>query len=218
MTAYELIISDWSSDVCSSDLYPAVGVGGAAALDVDELALEHFGDLARPAGADREARVSARHLAHRGHDSGGAAGEALGQPAAFRVGLPLVDRIAFLAHRQPRIFRQRDQRVAGAAWQARTGQRRRDDAAVVHDEEHVHAAQFLDPAMLGGVKEDDLIVPLGDRLALRDEARGIVAAAFGGAGAARSEEHTSELQSLMRISYAVFCLTKKKTSIVITQV
>src|SRR3546814_8025938 len=26
---------------------------------------------------------------------------------------------------------------------------------------------------------------------------------------ARSEEHTSELQSLMRISYAVFCLTKK---------
>src|SRR3546814_7101067 len=31
-------------------------------------------------------------------------------------------------------------------------------------------------------------------------------------GARRSEEHTSELQSLMRISYAVFCLTKKKTT------
>src|SRR3546814_19029384 len=29
----------------------------------------------------------------------------------------------------------------------------------------------------------------------------------------RSEEHTSELQSLMRISYAVFCLKKKKTEI-----
>src|SRR3546814_2612433 len=29
---------------------------------------------------------------------------------------------------------------------------------------------------------------------------------------ARSEEHTSELQSLMRISYAVFCLKKKKTT------
>src|SRR3546814_2023735 len=29
------------------------------------------------------------------------------------------------------------------------------------------------------------------------------------AAAARSEEHTSELQSLMRISYAVFCLKKK---------
>src|SRR3546814_3106704 len=31
--------------------------------------------------------------------------------------------------------------------------------------------------------------------------------------AARSEEHTSELQSLMRISYAVFCLKKKNKSI-----
>src|SRR3546814_3618078 len=31
-----------------------------------------------------------------------------------------------------------------------------------------------------------------------------------GAGILRSEEHTSELQSLMRISYAVFCLKKKK--------
>src|SRR3546814_1124316 len=30
------------------------------------------------------------------------------------------------------------------------------------------------------------------------------------ANALRSEEHTSELQSLMRISYAVFCLKKKK--------
>src|SRR3546814_4443301 len=30
------------------------------------------------------------------------------------------------------------------------------------------------------------------------------------AGQHRSEEHTSELQSLMRISYAVFCLKKKK--------
>src|SRR3546814_18002759 len=34
---------------------------------------------------------------------------------------------------------------------------------------------------------------------------------FGEFGEKRSEEHTSELQSLMRISYAVFCLKKKKT-------
>src|SRR3546814_8438589 len=34
--------------------------------------------------------------------------------------------------------------------------------------------------------------------------------------ACRSEEHTSELQSLMRISYAVFCL-KKKNNYIITQ-
>src|SRR3546814_10833849 len=32
----------------------------------------------------------------------------------------------------------------------------------------------------------------------------------GPSGHIRSEEHTSELQSLMRISYAVFCLKKKK--------
>src|SRR3546814_7698215 len=40
---------------------------------------------------------------------------------------------------------------------------------------------------------------LRDTLALLEEAGG------------RSEEHTSELQSLMRISYAVFCLKKKRT-------
>src|SRR3546814_4890113 len=34
----------------------------------------------------------------------------------------------------------------------------------------------------------------------------------GGGATVRSEEHTSELQSLMRISYAVFCLKKKKTN------
>src|SRR3546814_4641514 len=37
------------------------------------------------------------------------------------------------------------------------------------------------------------------------------------AGADRSEEHTSELQSLMRISYAVFCLKKKKPYAIIIQ-
>src|SRR3546814_6649132 len=36
--------------------------------------------------------------------------------------------------------------------------------------------------------------------------------AAGGPAALRSEEHTSELQSLMRISYAVFCLKKKTTT------
>src|SRR3546814_3585249 len=48
-----------------------------------------------------------------------------------------------------------------------------------------------------------------------DRAESAGAARFDhGAGfldALRSEEHTSELQSLMRISYAVFCLKKKKT-------
>src|SRR3546814_9135238 len=39
----------------------------------------------------------------------------------------------------------------------------------------------------------------------------VAAAALPSAPALRSEEHTSELQSLMRISYAVFCLKKKNT-------
>src|SRR3546814_1944687 len=39
-----------------------------------------------------------------------------------------------------------------------------------------------------------------------------VAIAGTGVRAVRSEEHTSELQSLMRISYAVFCLKKKKNT------
>src|SRR3546814_2250092 len=51
-------------------------------------------------------------------------------------------------------------------------------------------------------------VPCGAGAAgrLRDAAVG------GEPGALRSEEHTSELQSLMRISYAVFCLKQKKTT------
>src|SRR3546814_7144249 len=40
--------------------------------------------------------------------------------------------------------------------------------------------------------------------------RVVPGAVTAGALAMRSEEHTSELQSLMRISYAVFCLKKKK--------
>src|SRR3546814_11536338 len=42
------------------------------------------------------------------------------------------------------------------------------------------------------------------------DAIGVASSARQWALALRSEEHTSELQSLMRISYAVFCLKKKK--------
>src|SRR3546814_4245417 len=44
--------------------------------------------------------------------------------------------------------------------------------------------------------------------------RGDHLGAAGVAGVARSEAHTSELQSLMRISYAVFCLNKKTYTLV----
>src|SRR3546814_4274698 len=45
-----------------------------------------------------------------------------------------------------------------------------------------------------------------------------VADEYGPHGVRRSEEHTSELQSLMRISYAVFCLKKKNTSVYMIEV
>src|SRR3546814_10302353 len=43
-----------------------------------------------------------------------------------------------------------------------------------------------------------------------EDREGLVLHLIGFVEAVRSEEHTSELQSLMRISYAVFCLQKKK--------
>src|SRR3546814_4518073 len=45
--------------------------------------------------------------------------------------------------------------------------------------------------------------------ALRQFGRMLFGRGFGCDQLRRSEEHTSELQSLMRLSYAVFCLTKK---------
>src|SRR3546814_3179174 len=50
----------------------------------------------------------------------------------------------------------------------------------------------------------------GQREAGQQDPEAAQAASAMGVGM-RSEEHTSELQSLMRISYAVFCLKKKKT-------
>src|SRR3546814_2120405 len=50
-----------------------------------------------------------------------------------------------------------------------------------------------------------------DRLRPRPNLRRPALFQRGRAAGDRSEEHTSELQSLMRISYAVFCLKKKKT-------
>src|SRR3546814_4707174 len=61
---------------------------------------------------------------------------------------------------------------------------------------------WLTAEMLGGDAREMLFVALGNFLRAR--------------APGRSEEHTSELQSLMRISYAVFCLKKKNVTIVTT--
>src|SRR3546814_7222416 len=56
------------------------------------------------------------------------------------------------------------------------------------------------------LKKRKPVATVRSKLRQLDEAEGYtIAELFGG----RSEEHTSELQSLMRISYAVFCLNKK---------
>src|SRR3546814_3719769 len=61
-------------------------------------------------------------------------------------------------------------------------------------------------ALLEGGRLSDLLA-LWRQLVLAEEARQR-------APAGRSEEHTSELQSLMRISYAVFCLKKNKKPLI----
>src|SRR3546814_3393829 len=64
-----------------------------------------------------------------------------------------------------------------------------------------NSRRYADPQPIAGIARDE--VHLDDRLALDliiQRARLAIR---------RSEEHTSELQSLMRISYAVFCLKKK---------
>src|SRR3546814_8020225 len=93
---------------------------------------------------------------------------------------------------------------------------------------------FVDGALAAADMARRIAMILGDAIAQR----GVAAIALSGgrsprpvlealAGAAldwdkvivtlRSEEHTSELQSLMRISYAVFCLKKKNKKIVYTR-
>src|SRR3546814_6200435 len=141
-TAYEMLISDWSSDVCSSDLLHP---------------LHRLRLARRPARVERARR--------RGGDDAGS-GAAADARHRDRDLLPLDDA------RRPR---------------ARTlygGPGVGDDAQPV-DRRAVHT---------------------GDRAFRPDRADHRLSQR----PRRRSEEHTSELQSLMRISYAVFCLKKKK--------
>src|SRR3546814_3760566 len=129
-TAYEMRISDWSSDVCSSDLIYFVANGRRRAEDLG---------------------------------------------CTFRV-----------TGRRPEL------------WDPMTGKTR---ALPVYEQVdgRTRVALRLDEAGSCFV-------------VFREPAEGGSTALTGPAGAVRSEEHTSELQSLMRNSYAVFCLKKKTIS------
>src|SRR3546814_2914493 len=73
------------------------------------------------------------------------------------------------------------------------------ELAIAPSSYHEHAARLADPAKRSArARRDDEIKQQIKRV--HDDSSGL----YG-----RSEEHTSELQSLMRISYAVFCLKKK---------
>src|SRR3546814_5806774 len=137
-TAYELRISDWSSDVCSSDLIGAGLVAGIAA----------------PAIAAAQQHEPLPRLDEVGNHMLTFIGNYLGSHGNLDDEIPAACSSAVLA----------------SAWRA--------------------AARL---EMLGIAEIDKGIQPF-DRF--KDDI-------------ARSEEHTSELQSLMRISYAVFCLKKK---------
>src|SRR3546814_1216285 len=68
-----------------------------------------------------------------------------------------------------------------------------------------HWRALLECLGLVELGEDERFATGPARARNRAELYAVLAAVF-----SRSEEHTSELQSLMRISYAVFCLKKKK--------
>src|SRR3546814_3849114 len=95
--------------------------------------------------------------------------------------------------------------------------RDRNDVRLEHQQEVEHHRQHEEVReRAAGVKQrhrraqqrhrEFLLAPVEPR---RDERPGLVQQPR--RGGERSEEHTSELQSLMRISYAVFCLKKKNT-------
>src|SRR3546814_4034547 len=73
------------------------------------------------------------------------------------------------------------------------------DEFVVHQISKVHTAAFVDLLGIDPKKVLTVFPELGN-----------IGPASVPIALSRSEEHTSELQSLMRISYAVFCLKKKK--------
>src|SRR3546814_7197966 len=196
-TAYELRISDWSSDVCSSDLFPAIA-DITSRVDVPVLVMTYRNPVLQY-GVDRYADDLA---------AAGGAGlitpditpESAGEwiAASERTGL---DRV-FLA--APTSSDERLQMIAAASTgfvytvstMGITGERAQLDAA----------ARTL-VARLRANGAERACVGIG--ISTAEQVAGVVEYADG-AIVGRSEEHTSELQSLMRISYAVFCLKKKK--------
>src|SRR3546814_9775266 len=184
-TAYEMRISDWSSDVCSSDLAGVVGV--VVAVDRAELAV--VGQAGQ--GAADAALAAAQQ------------GQRVARVEAER-GVELVLAAEAPACADPRLFGGLEQQV-GADLVARVA---------VDDGQHGGIARGIAMVRLRlckrircGAKGEQG----GNRQLEKAQSHDLESTRFPDRSSRgdRSEEHTSELQSLMRISYAVFCLKKK---------
>src|SRR3546814_329072 len=223
-TAYEMRISDWSSDVCSSDLHREVDVARqrreVACLDGYRL---RQGAVAMPVGEAEHSlsyRQSRRAVAESGDHSGQlVAGDRRCSVTAEAIGPGRGPR--HLSRDESRRMNLNDDVVyrclrLGPLHQRHPGRSR----SLVRHHDRLHRNCLLGHMLLSGsYRSAGLPFPIrrkhtfhngGDTAAtvltaIRTSRRGTT---FSNS---RSEEHTSELQSLMRNSYAVFCLKKKKT-------
>src|SRR3546814_8433389 len=166
-TAYEMRISDWSSDVCSSDLGER-GVDLEAALRAQR----------RLAGS----QLVAERVAHRVAD-----------------GLIRADR------RQPGVALQVEAADPALELELVAGAEQPPTVEGVPPRGPAGVVGLPPPAGVGRQHRAVVASPGNQEVSTAEVDRRE-------ALPVRSEEHTSELQSLMRTSYAVFCLTKKITN------
>src|SRR3546814_8622108 len=160
-------ISDWSSDVCSSDLH----------LDDIEAVIKI---LAKCAAADQLA-----HMLVRGRDHAHVDGDlAFGADRAHCALLQREQQLDLHVRRQIGDFVEKQRAVLGGLEQTGLVAVRTGEAAL----------QMAEEFALHQLRRNRAAIDRHERSTCTR----------------RSEEHTSELQSLMRISYAVFCLKKKK--------
>src|SRR3546814_1412509 len=179
-TAYDLRISDWSSDVCSSDLGYA-GTGKSTMLGVARDEWERAGYQVRCAALS------------------GIAAEGLEGGSGIQS--RTIASMEYQWDQGRELLGPRDVLVIDEAGMIGTRQMER----VLSEAERAGAKVVLvgDPEQLQAIEAGAAFRSLAERHGAAEisEVRR--------QHEDRSEEHTSELQSLMRISYAVFCLKKK---------
>src|SRR3546814_5902358 len=199
-TAYEMRISDWSSDVCSSDLRQ-FDIEVAAEIVEQGRTREAQGEFDREGEqrADRE-HPEARHRLVR-DDAVIDVHREQGQREAEQVDHQrrAEHRVEGTAHPphlapEPVALRRLVPRPFLGADRGRVG----------GDSDRLSGIAVLDRRFVGPERRGGAGFPDEILFVLRLEQHR--------AAAVRSEEHTSELQSLMRISYAVFCLKKKNNT------